>query len=301
MDTPERSSQPAPISAVRSGGSVAKAFAWMAGALASFSIIAVAGREAGRSIDTMQIMFFRSVIALTLVLAAASLAGYRPWHVRTTRLSLHTLRSVIHFGAQYCWLHALTLIPLAQLFALEFTSPLWVALLAPSILGERLTFVRLSAALIGFAGLSIVVQPGAQALNFGTVLGLLAAVGFAFSMIFTKQLIRTDSILTILVYMSAIQAVMGFLPVLPRLAIPDAKTAMWVFLIGACGLTAHYALTRAIAEADAIIVAPMDFLRLPLIALVGVLIYAEPLDPLILLGGAVVIAANFLNLWGERR
>lgn len=282
-------------------GSTLKALAWMLGALASFSLIAIAGREAARTSDTMQIMFYRSVIALILVLVVARLSGWDFKRFHTERLPLHGIRSAIHFIAQFSWLHALTLIPLAQLFALEFTAPLWVALLAPLLLREKLTASRVSAALIGFVGLLIVVRPGVDGLNLGTALGLIAAVGFAFSMITTKQLTRTDAPLTILFYMSLMQALMALIPALPRLTFPDASSWFWLFLVAACGLTAHFSLARAFAEADAMIVAPMDFFRLPLIAVAGVFLYAEPLDPFVLIGGAIVMAANVLNLWGERR
>jgi drug/metabolite transporter (DMT)-like permease len=133
------------------------------------------------------------------------------------------------------------------------------------------------------------------------MLALLAAIGFALSMITTKQLTRTESAMTILFYMSAIQTGLAAVIAARSMVVPDAMTLFWVALVGVCGLTAHFSLVRAFALADAIIVAPMDFLRLPLIALVGAWGYAEPLDPIVLLGGSVVVLANFINLWGERR
>jgi drug/metabolite transporter (DMT)-like permease len=273
----------------------------MAGALTSFMLVAIAAREAGRRIDTLQIMFYRSFISLVIIATLAWLTGRGLAQWRSERLALHTLRSGIHFLAQFGWLYALTLIPLAQLFALEFTAPLWVALLAPLLLGERITAARLSAACLGFAGAMIVIRPGAASWSMGTMPALLAAMGFALAMITTKQLTRTESAMTILCYMSAIQTMLAAMIAYGSIAIPDAMTCFWVSLVGVCGLTAHFSLVRAITMADAILVAPMDFLRLPLIALVGVWVYAEPLDPIVLLGGGVVVLANLVNLWGERR
>jgi drug/metabolite transporter (DMT)-like permease len=285
----------------RTHSHVLQALAWMGGALASFTLVAIAAREAGRRIDTLQIIFYRSLISLGVIVVLGWLSGrgFAQW--RTERLALHTLRSSIHFFSQFSWLYALMLIPLAQLFALEFTAPLWVALLAPLLLGERITVVRLLAMFLGFAGTMIVIRPGAASWSVGTMLALVAAIGFALTMITTKQLTRTESAMTILFYMSAVQSVLAAVIAYGSIAIPDAATFLWVSLVGVCGLTAHFSLVRAFALADAIIVAPMDFLRLPLIALVGVWIYAEPLDPIVLVGGGVVVLANFINLWGERR
>jgi drug/metabolite transporter (DMT)-like permease len=280
---------------------VLQALAWMTGALASFTLVAIAAREAGRQIDTLQIMFYRALISLGIIVALAGLSGHGFGRLRTARLRLHTLRSGIHFLAQFSWLYALTLIPLAQLVALEFTAPLWVALLAPLLLGERVTRARLLAAVIGFAGTMMVIRPGGASANIGTMLALAAAVGFAVSMITTKQLIRTESAMTILFYMTAIQTALGAVIAYPSIALPDGATFLWVSLVGICGLTAHFSLVRAFAMADAIVVAPMDFLRLPLMALVGAWAYAEPLNPIVLLGGCVVVFANLINVWSERR
>jgi drug/metabolite transporter (DMT)-like permease len=280
---------------------VLQALAWMTGALASFTLVAIAAREAGRQIDTVQIVFYRAIISLGIIVALAGLSGHGFAQLRTARLRLHTLRSGIHFLAQFSWLYALTLIPLAQLVALEFTAPLWVALLAPLLLGERVTRARLLAALIGFAGTIMVLRPGGASANIGTMLALLAAVGFAAGMITTKQLTRTESAMTILFYMTAIQAALAAAIAYPGIVIPDGVTLFWVSLVGVCGLTAHLSLVRAFAMADAMVVAPMDFLRLPLMALVGAWAYAEPFNPIVLLGGCVVVLANLINVWSERR
>jgi len=279
---------------------VLQALAWMALALASFSSVAVAGREAARGATTLEMMFYRCLISLIVILAIV-LMGPGLKEMRTTRPTLHSVRALVHFVAQYSWLSALTMIPLAQLFALEFTAPIWVALLAPLLLGERLTQTRLSAAAVGFIGMTIVARPGAVALNAGVGLALIAAIGFALSMLATKTLTRSESPLRILFYMFLIQAILSLFLLTGGIRLPDMATMGWICVLALAGLSAHYGLVRAFALADAIIVAPMDFLRLPLIAVVGALAYAEAFDPIVLLGGAVVIAGNVLNLWGERR
>ena len=277
------------------------ALLWMLGALTSFSLIAIAGREAGRGIDTVQIMFWRSLIGLPIVALVAIASGAASTTFSTQRLGLHSVRAAVHFVAQFSWLHALGLITLAELFALEFTAPLWVAVLAPLLLGERLTVFRGLAACLGFVGVLVIAQPGTATFGLGTALAMVSALGFALSMIATKLLTRTESTMAILFHMTWIQlalasALIGFQP-----RVPDAATCGWIAAVAVLGLTAHFSLARAFTYADAINVAPMDFLRLPLITLVGAVVYGEAIAPMLMMGALIVVVANALNLWGERR
>ncbi len=278
------------------------ALAWMGVALASFSTIAIAGRQASRGIATLDMICYRSLITLAMVLIPIMM-GPGLAAMRTQRLRWHVARNCVHFIAQYSWLAALTMIPLAQLFALEFTAPIWVACLAPLLLGERLTRTRVISAVLGFTGLLIVARPGVIPLSVGVSLGMLAALGFALSMLTTKSLTRTEQPLQILFFMFAIQSAISIvlLSLFGSKTLPDLGTFGWITCLSLAGLTGHYALVRAFSLADAIIVAPMDFLRLPLIAVVGALLYNEPLDLIVLFGGLVIIAGNLTNLWGERR
>jgi drug/metabolite transporter (DMT)-like permease len=139
-------------------------------------------------------------------------------------------------------------------------------------------------------------------MSSGVGFALLGAVGFAMSMLGTKALTtRHDGPLRILFYMFLIQAILCLLLLFGGVRLLDWATVGWILVLSIAGLLAHYSLVRAFSLVDAIIVAPMDFLRLPLIAVVGALFYAEPFDPIVLLGGAVIIAGNMINLWGERR
>jgi drug/metabolite transporter (DMT)-like permease len=278
-----------------------RAVLWMCGALVSFSLIAIAGREASRVVSTTELMFWRGLIGIGVLLSIRIAIFGHLSGLMSGQPKLQLGRSIVHFGAQFAWLHCLTLIPLAQLFALEFTAPLWVAVLAPLLLGERLTMLRLGAALLGFAGAMVVVQPGQAALSYGAVLALLSAVGFACNMIATKQLTKTDSAFTMLVWLNGLQAIIGTAFMAQGFVWPDPMTWVWIILVAVLGLTAHYSLTRAFALADAIVVAPMDFLRLPLIAVVGAYAYNETLALSVALGGALIVAANLLNLFGERK
>jgi drug/metabolite transporter (DMT)-like permease len=274
---------------------------WMMGSLVCFSLVAIGSRYASKELSVVEIMFWRNIVALA-VLTAIVLATRRSLDLfRTEQIGRHFVRNIIHFAAQYAWLLGLTLIPLAQLFALEFTAPLWVALLAPLILKEKLTPVRLVAATLGFVGAMVVVKPASTSLSEGTIAALLAALGFAVSLIMVKQLVRRDSATTILFYMVFLQAFPSLALSWPTLHLPDPHILGWVVVLALSSLAAHFSLARAFALADAIVVAPLDFLRLPLIAVVGALMFAEPFDLMVLIGGGIIVAANLVNMWGERR
>lgn len=288
-----------PISGgARSGTTTA--LLWMSVALASFSVVAIAGREAGRGMSTLDLMAIRSWISLAIIVAVLMATGHALAALRSRRLGLHAARGTVHFVAQFCWLKALTLIPLAQLFALEFTSPLWVALLAPVVLGERLTGWRLAAGAVGFTGILVTLGGGITQVDSGTLLALASAVGFAASMLTTKMLTRTDGTATILLYMFAFQTAVTLPLAVTGMTMPATMPLLWAVAVALAGLTAHFSLTKAFAAADAMVVAPMDFLRLPLIAVVAAIIYAEAVDPRVLAGGAIIVAGNVINIWAER-
>lgn len=275
---------------------------WMTGAIVSFSSMAVAGRMVSVELDTFELMLYRSLIGVALVLGVAGLAG-RLSEVATSRFDLHLIRNVSHFTGQNLWFWALTMIPLAQVFALEFTAPLWVALLAPLVLRERLTPSRALAAALGFLGILIVARPDPSALEPGALAALGAAIGFAGSALFTKRLTATQSIVSILFWLTILQTGMALLcaGLDGQIALPSRSAWLPLLVIGCAGLLAHFCLTSALSVAPAVIVMPLDFLRLPVIALVGVALYAEPLEPAVFMGAAVILAANFLNLRGEVR
>jgi drug/metabolite transporter (DMT)-like permease len=275
---------------------------WMLGAALSFAAMAVAGREIMVELSTFELMLYRSIIGFFLVAALILRSPKGFAQVRTGRIGLHLTRNVFHFTGQNLWFFAVASIPLGQLVALEFTNPIWVALLSPFLLSEAFTRWRIAAALIGFAGVLIVARPGVTPIEIGHMAALGAAVGFAFNTIFTKQLSRTDSILNVLFWMTLIQAGFAFALSLPfGLALPSAATLPWIVVVGVCGLTAHFCLTTALAIAPASVVAPMEFIRLPIIVILGMVVYHEPFDIAVFIGAAVIFAGNVLSVRAERR
>ncbi|MEO0932050.1 MAG: DMT family transporter [Pseudomonadota bacterium] len=270
---------------------------WMIGAITSFTCMAIAGRAVSDELDTFEIMFYRSLTGIVIVVSIAAMAGTLR-QVGTSRLRLHATRNICHFAGQNLWFYAITLIPLAQVFALEFTTPIWVILLSPLLLREPITRIGLICASIGFVGILIVARPDPASISPGLISAAACAVFFALTAILTRKLTQTETITTILFYLTVMQAVFGLACAGfdGDIRLPSPQNVPWVILIGIAGLVAHFCLTKALSIAPASIVMPIDFVRLPTIAVVGMVLYDEPLELLVFIGAALIFAANYLNI-----
>jgi drug/metabolite transporter (DMT)-like permease len=268
---------------------------WMAGWLALMLIMVVAGREATREMNVFQVMEVRSVLGFVLLYPMVYRAGGFA-AMRTRRLPQHIARNLIHYGSQLGWFFALTLIPIGQVVAIEFTMPIWTAILAASFLGERMNSWKIAAILLGVIGVVVIVRPATGEINPGQLIALAAAVGFSVSMVLVKSLTRTESALSVIFWMLVVQATAGFFPTLYVWVWPSGTVWAWAVVIAICGTFSHYCLTSALSHADATIVVPMDFLRVPLTATAGWLIYSERFDALTVLGTALILSGNLLNL-----
>jgi len=275
----------------------ARAALWMTGAIVSFTAMAAAGRAVSLDLDTFEIMLYRSLVGVVIVVTILTITG-RLHRVRTRRLGALALRNLAHFTAQNLWFYAIATITFAQVFALEFTAPIWAMLLAVPILGEGLSRRGLIAAAIGLIGVLILARPGAATLSPGLLAAALAAIGFGLTAVLTRRLTRTETLACILFYLTVMQAVFGLICAGydGDIARPEGAAVAWLVLIGCAGLLAHFCLTNALTLAPASIVMPIDFARLPLIALVGALAYGEALRAHVLVGAALIIAANLVNM-----
>ena len=281
---------------------VPKAVAFMTGAIASFSAMAVAGREVSFELDTFEIMMYRSFFGIVLVLALGWYFGTLG-QITRRHMGTHFTRNIAHFTGQNLWFYAVTVIPLTQLFALEFTSPLWVLLLSPMVLGERLTRMRVLAAVMGFVGILIITRPWEYGISFGITTAALSAVAFAWTTLMTKKLTRTESVTCVLFYLTVMQAVFGVICAGydGDIAIPSLTALPYVMVIALCGLLAHFCITSALSVAPATVVIPVDFARLPVIAVIGMLAYGEALDILVLAGAVLIFVGNYSNILHETR
>jgi drug/metabolite transporter (DMT)-like permease len=275
---------------------------WMTGALFSFCAMALAVRALANTLSIAEILSIRSAFG-ALVLSV--LTVIRP-ELRSTlafrRMGLHLVRNSVHFAGQYAWAVSVTLLPLATMFALEFTTPAWVALLAVPLLKERMSVARAGSVVLGFLGVLIIVRPGMESFRPAVLIMLAAAVGFAITLIVTKKLTGMVSTFAILFWMNWMQLPMALAACDPgflgKLAIVDLPAVLG---IAVAGLTSHLCLTNAFRAGEATVVVPLDFLRIPLIALAGWLLYDEALDGFVFAGAAVIIAGILWNLRAETR
>lgn len=266
----------------------------MAGWLLCTLALTVAGRELGHDVPVFVIMILRSLIAMAVLGPLVLYEGNV--RARLTQLPLHIVRNIAHYAAQYSWFTALILIPLAQVVSIEFTMPIWGALIAVAFLGETLTRYRIAAIGLGFVGILLIVKPGTAAVDAGHVVALVAALGFAVSVALTKVLTRKDTALTVIFLMFAIQTVIGAVPAYLTWKWPAPDNWIWVAVVGFTGTFSHYCLSKAISLADVTIVTPMDFLRVPLTVLAGYWLYSEGFDLVSIVGAALILGANMLNL-----
>jgi drug/metabolite transporter (DMT)-like permease len=274
------------------------AAAWMLGTLTSFMAMAIGGRELSATLGTFEILFFRSLFGLALIGYLVARRGWQPVH--TQRFGLHTIRNVAHFAGQFGWFYGIAYIPLASVFAIEFTLPIWTAILAAFLLRERMSATRLIAIACGTLGMVTILRPGSATMDPAALAVLSSAVSYALAHTLTRRLARTEHPITILFYMTLIQLPLGLVPSLAEWVTPAGAAWLWLLGVAVAALTGHYCLTRALMLADATVVVPMDFMRLPLIAVVGLAFYDEPLDWHVLAGALIILAGNLLNINAER-
>ncbi len=271
---------------------------WMMGAVVSLTLMALAGRELATEITIFEIMFFRNALCLAFILAVLPRFGWQL--ARTAQPGLHGFRNITHFAAQAGWYYGLIQLPLAEVFAIEFTAPIWTAILAALFLSERLTRLRSSGVLLGFAGIVIILRPGLAIIDPAAFAVMAAAIGFASTFVITKFMTTSERPITILFYMNLIQLPISLALWAADWVTPSLELWPWVLVTGLAGLGTHYCFARAFALADAGIVAPIDFVRLPLAVALGYLIYSEPVDVFVFLGAAVIFTGNLLNLRSQR-
>jgi drug/metabolite transporter (DMT)-like permease len=282
----------------------------MTGALLSFSASALAIRALGKQLNIFEILTIRSGLGVAVLLTLVLMRPDLRKEIAPRNMQLHLTRNTVHFLGQYCWSLAVTLLPFATVFALEFTTPAWVALLATIFLHERMTRSRLGSVILGFLGVLVIVRPGFASFQPTALLVLLAAIAYAISLIVTKKLTARVSTFTIIFWMNAIQLPLALAS--PAFHAATGGPSLFVFrlgadlliptlALGAVGLTSHFCLTQAFRSGDATVVVPLDFLRIPLIALVGWMFYGEALDGFVFAGAALIICGVLWNLLAESR
>jgi drug/metabolite transporter (DMT)-like permease len=275
---------------------------WMTGALLSFSAGALSVRELAKTISVFEIMSFRSGSGLLVLLVLAALQPELRKTLAPRQVTLHGLRNCVHFVAQICWATAITMLPLATVFAIEFTMPAWVALLAVWLLGERMTVSRAGSVALCFLGVLTIIRPGLADFQWPALLVVVSAMAMAVTVITTKKLTATQGTFAILVWMNLMQLPMNLVAGNPSWIL-NLESSMLLPLLGMAvtGLSTHWCLTNAFRYGDATVVVPLDFLRVPLIAVVGWSLYGEQLDSFVIVGACLIVVGVLWNVRAEAR
>jgi drug/metabolite transporter (DMT)-like permease len=273
---------------------------WMAGAIASYIAAALSVRALAKSLSVFEIMSVRSAGGLVFLLAAIAIWPGMRQGVTSRRIGLHLARNSVHFVGQIIWALAITLLPFATVFALEFTAPMWVALLAVVLLGERLTLPRAASTALCLIGVFVILHPGFADFRPVVLFALAAAMTRAFTDVVTKKLTQTETTFAILFWMNLMQLPMNLAGSDPLFVTRlDSSMALPLIGIAIAGLSVHLCVAEAFRYGDAIVVVPLDFLRVPLIALIGWSFYGEALDGLVLAGAGLIVAGVMWNLRTE--
>ena len=269
----------------------------MVGTLTSFTLLAVSTRELSFELDTFELVFYRSFLSLVFLAALAKLTGRMP-RMNFRNFRLQCVRNAFQFAGMSCWFFAIASIPLAQVFAFEFTTPLWVALMAAVYLKESLTPIQLFSVALGALGIFVVARPGQVEFSPGTWAAVFCAIGFAGSAVLTRKLTRYQGTIEILLWMMIMQSVAGLAVAGSdfEVAVPSSNLVFPLIVMSVTGVTAHYCLTKALSIAPAAAVAPIDFFRLPLIAMIGMFAYGEALELAVFAGGAIICFGNYINV-----
>lgn len=277
-----------------------KAVLWMLASVTSFLVMSISGRATTKVLNVFEVLELRSVIGLVMLLPLVFAEGGFS-AMRSERPLMHVGRNLVHYSGQAAWLYALTLIPLAQLISIEFTTPIWTALLAFAFLGETLNGRRIAAILLGIVGVAVIVRPSPGSIEPGHLYVLGAAMSFGISLTMVKSLTRTDSVVRIIFWMLVVQSVIGLWPAIHVWTTPPGSLWPWIVLIAFTGSFSHFALARALSYADALFVTPIDFLRVPISALIGWALYQERIDVFTAAGAALILGGNLLNIQRRSR
>ena len=268
---------------------------WMMASTASFSAMIIAVRYLADTIPPFEQVFLRSVISLAIGLPMV----IRVWRetAQTFRPNalgrLYAGRGLSTYIGVSAWFFAIAALPLAEAVALHFTLPIIGLILSVIVLREHITRARWMAVVIGFGGVLIILRPGAEAFDIMALVVLLSAAGYASGDIFTKLLSRTEPVRLIVVNLNIYLIVFAAIPTALDWHTPPASDIPMILVMGVTAWTAHMCLAQAMKRADASVIIPMEFIRLPITAIGAYIFFAEVPGAWTMLGAAVI----FFGTW----
>ena len=270
---------------------------WMMLTIISFVFVTAIVKHLGSSIPAAQAAFLRYVLGLVFLLPMI-----RPiLAARLTRkqLTLFGLRGIAHTGAVILWFFAMARIPMADVTAMNYLSPVYVTLGAALILKEPLPPRRLLAVVAALAGAVIILRPGIRVIEPGHVAMLITALFFAAGYLIAKQLSGQVSA-AVVVGMLSITVTIGLAPFAYAVWVPPTPTQLgWLFLVACVATAGHYTMTLAFAAAPLTVTQPVTFLQLVFAVTIGGIFFAEPVDIWVIIGGGVIVGAVSFIAWRE--
>lgn len=259
------------------------------GAMVCFSVLAVLVRVAASRLPVLEVVFFRNFFALLYLLPV--MVCRRRLLVSSHR-SLHVLRAFLAYGAMYCTFTAVSLIPLSEATVLNFTMPLFATAGAVLLLGERIRVRRVLALTAGFAGVLLVLRPGAEAVSPGALLAITGSLLIALSTLLVKRLTVWDDPMTIALWMVVVLTPMSLAPALLVWQWPTPQDMLMLAAVGAVALGGHVLWIYALSVAEVSHLQPFEFLRLPMVALAAWLLFGESTTVWIWAGGGVIVLSS---------
>lgn len=277
-----------------------RAALWIVAMVLSFTAMVVCVRLLADTISSFELVFLRSVFGLVFMLAVLMRRGGLP-RIRTRRLGTHFVRAALTYLGVAAWFYALARMELAEAVALHFTLPLFGIVFAMVFLKEHVTTTRWSATVVGFLGALVIIRPGVAEIELVALVVLFSAACYGAGDVVLKKLSATESPALIVLILNLFLVPMSLVPALLEWTWPAWADAPLILMLGATGVAAHYCLARSMALADASIVIPMEFLRLPVLAAAGYWLFDEVPDRWTLAGAVIIFAATYYMVRGERR
>ena len=271
--------------------------AWMLGFIVNISIMAISIRELSLKYSSFEIQNFRNIFSIIVIFLILMVT--KNIQLNTFQLKNNFIRNIFHFIGQSAWTWGLTVLPLAIVFSLEFTMPIWAVIIAIVVLKEKITLNKIFFLIIGLIGTLIIFMPDTKYIGFYNIIVLCSAITYAIAHNFTKKLTRTDSILSILFFMSIIQLPFSLIGsfIIGNIHYNIMMEIPLIILLTITSLLAHYSLSSALKYSDASVVLPIDYIRLPLIVFIGWYYYDEIISTNVVIGSILIIfgVVFFLN------
>ena len=262
----------------------------MAASAVAFGLMAGTIRLASSQLHPFEIAFFRNLFGLVFALPLLLRHGFGL--LRTDKLRYYVLRCAIGIASMLCGFWAIVNLPLAQAVSISYATPLFVTVLAIFVLGEVVRARRWTAVIVGFLGVMVIVRPGAEGFQLGSLVALAAAALSGSVAVSIKLLSRTEKPDAIVIWTTLLWVPMSLLPALPVWETPVGITWLWIVLAGFLGTTGHMLWTRALQRGEASLLTPIGFLQLPVVALLGWMLFDESLDRYTLIGAGIIFASN---------